>query len=42
MPWLKSYAGRVADPLDFETIGEPSRFLTLQWLLIKRRFGLTD
>jgi hypothetical protein len=27
-------------PLAFERIGEPSRFLTYQWLLVKQKFGL--
>lgn len=40
VPQRKSYARRVADPLGFEPMGEPSRFLTLQWIRVKRRFGL--
>jgi hypothetical protein len=36
----KNYAKRLIDPLPFEPIGEPSRFLTLQWLRTRRRFGL--
>jgi hypothetical protein len=37
---LRSYAHRLAEPLDFEPMGEPSRFLTLQWIRVKRCFGL--
>jgi hypothetical protein len=27
-------------PLAFERVGEPSRFLTYQWLRVKQKFGL--
>ncbi len=40
IPLVKNYAKRLMDPLPFEPVGEPSRFLTLQWLRTKRRFGL--
>jgi len=40
VPLVKNYAKRLLDPLPFEPVGEPSRFLTLQWVRTKRRFGL--
>jgi len=40
VPLLKNYPSRLIDPLPFEPVGEPSRFLTYQWLLVKRKFGL--
>lgn len=35
---VKNYAKRLIDPVPFEPIGEPSRFLTYQWTLIQQRF----
>lgn len=38
VPLVKNYAKKLADPIPFEPIGEPSRFLTYQWLHIRRTF----
>ncbi len=35
---VKNYGRRLIYPLPVETVGEPSRFLTLQWLKIQRSF----
>lgn len=40
IPLMKNYRSRIVDPLPLEIVGEPSRFLTCQWLAVKRRFGL--
>ncbi len=36
----KNYPTNLVDPLPFERIGQPSRFLSYQWLRVKQRFGL--
>jgi len=41
VPLVKNYPSKLVDPIPFEAVGQPSRFLTLQWLLVKRRFGLS-
>jgi len=38
---VKNYGRRLIDPVPFEPVGEPSRFLTYQWMLIDRRFSTT-
>lgn len=38
---VKNYGRKVLDPIPFEPLGEPSRFLTHQRLSIRRTFGLT-
>jgi len=35
----KNYKTKLEDPLAFEPLGKPSRFLSLQWLRTRRRFG---
>ncbi len=35
----RNYGKRLIDPVPFEPLGEPSRFLTYQWTLIQRTFG---
>ena len=35
---VKNYGKRLIDPIPFEPIGAPSRFLTYQWLMIQRTF----
>ncbi|NTV39527.1 MAG: hypothetical protein HGA51_06165 [Demequinaceae bacterium] len=35
-------ATHLVDPLPLEQVGEPSRLLTVQWLRLRRKFGLTD
>jgi hypothetical protein len=35
---VKNYGKRLIDPIPFEPLGEPSRFLTYQWLKILRTF----
>ena len=37
VPLVTNYAKALMDPLPFETVGEPSRFLTLQWLQVLRK-----
>lgn len=37
---VKKTAKQLMDPVPLEPIGEPSRLLTLQWLRVKRAFGL--
>ena len=36
---VKNYGRKLIDPVPFETVGEPSRFLTYEWLTVKRAFG---
>jgi len=36
----KNYSNELIEPLPLEPPGKPSRFLTYQWLRVKRRFGL--
>ncbi len=36
----KNYPTKLLDPLPFESVGEPSRFLTYQWLRAKRLWRL--
>lgn len=36
---VKNYGRKLIDPIPLEPIGEPSRFLTYQWLNTKRVFG---
>ena len=38
VPLVKNYGKKLINPIPFETEGEPSRFLTYQWLSIERRF----
>ncbi|MCZ7583700.1 MAG: terpene cyclase/mutase family protein [Deltaproteobacteria bacterium] len=40
VPLVKNYGKKLIDPLPVERVGEPSRFLTFQWLVVKRQFGL--
>ena len=40
IPLVKNYNTKLVDPLPFEPRGAPSRFLTYQWLLVKKKFGL--
>lgn len=35
----RNYGKRLIDPIPFEPLGEPSRFLTYQWTLIQRILG---
>ena len=35
---VKNYGKRLIDPIPLEPIGAPSRFLTYQWLTIRRTF----
>ncbi len=35
---VKNYGRKLIDPIPFEPVGEPSRFLTYQWLSIRRAF----
>ena len=35
----RNYGKKLIDPVPFEPVGEPSRFLTYQWTLIQRAFG---
>ncbi len=37
----KNYPTKLIDPLPFERVRKPSRFLTYQWLLTKRKLGLS-
>lgn len=37
----KNYPTKLVDPLPFEPVGKPSRFLTYQWLRVKEKFGLS-
>ncbi len=39
VPLLNNYARSLIEPLPFEPMGEPSRFLTLQWLLAKQKLS---
>ena len=36
----KNYGRKLIDPIPFEPIGKPSRFLTYQWVLTQQRLGL--
>jgi|GEM_PF-5971372 len=36
---VKNYGRALIDPIPFEAIGAPSRFLSYQWLRIRRAFG---
>ena len=36
---VKNYGRALINPVPFEPVGEPSRFLTYQWILIQRAFG---
>jgi hypothetical protein len=40
IPLVKNYGQKLVDPDLFETVGQPSRLLTLQWLRTRQRFGL--
>ena len=35
----RNYGRKLIDPVPFEPLGEPSRFLTWQWTLIQRTFS---
>jgi hypothetical protein len=37
----KNYSNELIEPLPLEATGKPSRFLTYQWLRVKRKFGLS-
>lgn len=37
----KNYGRKLIDPIPLEPVGEPSRFLTYQWLQTKQLLGLT-
>ena len=39
VPLAKNYGKRLADPIPLEPAGESSRFLTYQWMLIRRRLA---
>jgi len=39
---VKNYPTGLIDPLPFEEVGKPSRFLTYQWLMVKKKFGLIN
>ncbi len=39
---VKNYPTKLIDPLPFEPVGEPSRFLTCQWLRVKQKFGASQ
>jgi len=39
VPLVKNYPSKLIDPVPLETVGEPCGFLTVQWLLVKQRFG---
>jgi hypothetical protein len=36
---VRNYGKNLTDPIPFEPLGQPSRFLTYQWILIQQRFG---
>jgi hypothetical protein len=36
---VKNYGRKVINPIPFEPVGEPSRFLTYQWTLIQEAFA---
>jgi len=38
IPLVKNYGSKLIDPIPFEPIGQPSRFLSYQWLHIRRTF----
>lgn len=40
IPLVKNFSNELIDPLPLEPTGKSSRFLTYQWLRVKRRFGL--
>lgn len=40
IPLVKNYNTKLVDPLPFEPVGKPSRFLTYRWLRVRQRFGL--
>ncbi len=40
IPLVKNYPSKLIDPIPLEQVGEPSRLLTLQWLKVRRSFGL--
>jgi hypothetical protein len=35
---VKNYGRKLIDPIPFEPMGEPSRFLTYEWLTVRRAF----
>ena len=37
----KNYGRKLIDPIPLERVGEPSRFLTYQWIKTQRGFSLT-
>ncbi len=39
---VKNYGRKLIDPVPLETVGEPSRFLTHQWLRVLQQFGVTN
>jgi hypothetical protein len=40
VPLVMNYPNEIIDPLPLEAVGKPSRFLTYQWLQVKKRFGI--
>lgn len=40
IPMVRLHPTKVLDPLPFEEAGHPSRFLTLQWLRVRKKLGL--
>ena len=36
---VKNYGRKLIDPIPFEPIGAPSRFLTYQWVTVRRILG---
>jgi hypothetical protein len=39
VPLLHNYGRALIDPVPLETIGQASRFLSLQWLRVRLAFG---
>lgn len=35
---VKNYGRNLVDPIPFEPLGQPSRFLTYQWTLVQQTF----
>ena len=40
VPLVQNYGRKLIDPVPFEAVGAPSRFLTYQWLTVQKRLGL--
>ena len=37
VPLVKNYGKKLMDPIPLERVGEPSRFLTYEWLTVRRK-----